>query len=114
MDVPYLQDVDHVPGGPRVVTIATQTGTVRPKPPRRLNQMVDVRKAIADVCRALEADELEPKRAAAMIDAYKALGALIEKKDLEHLKTRLAELRERKAKEARAVAGAALATTPPP
>lgn len=55
----------------------------RARPRRRLLTLQNCKTGLADVIRLLEAHELEPKRANALVYAYSVLAGLIESSDLE-------------------------------
>ena len=63
------------------------TRETAPPPPRRrrrrLANLTNVKAALADVVRLLEAEDLEPKRANALVYALSALAGIIQGTDLE-------------------------------
>lgn len=86
-------------GDGEVTETAAETGdTSSPPTPgdrrayrRRLGNLTNVRTALADVFRRLEADELQPSKARAMVYTLQVLAGVIQGSDLEE---RIAALEE--------------------
>jgi hypothetical protein len=77
------------------MSTSENTAENRPPPPRRrrrLANLSNVKTGLADVIRQLEAGEVDPKRANALVYAYSALAGVMQGTDLEQ---RLAALEGR-------------------